>query len=78
MRTINGVAIPRPGESSPLLGQQQTRAASGINGSGEEADSGKANQHVGKMRGFLIVISLWGLIFLQGKFPERYPCNRET
>jgi hypothetical protein len=78
MTTINEVAMPRPGESSPLLGQQQTRAASVIDGSGEEADSGKANQQVGKMRGFLIIMSLWGLIFLQGKLPEPFPCNRET
>lgn len=77
MTTVNGVATPRPGEGSPLLGQQQRRAASAINGPGEEADSGKANQQVGKMRGLLIIISLWGLIFLQGT-SERFPCNRET
>lgn len=78
MAAKNGAAIPRPGEGSPLLGQQQTMAESDINDSGEEADWGKANQQVGKLRGFLIIISLWGLIFLQGKFSERLPSNRET
>lgn len=32
------------------------------------ADSGKANQQVGRIRGLLIILSLWGLIFLQGEF----------
>lgn len=30
-----------------------------------DADTERANQHVGKIRGFLIILSVWGLIFLQ-------------
>jgi hypothetical protein len=33
-----------------------------------DADDDKANQQVGRGRGLLIILSLWGLIFLQGKF----------
>ena len=67
---------PGPGEQSPLLGGEQARGIAGSNGaigavpevasSPRDADTGRANQHVGKIRGFLIILSLWGLIFLQG------------
>lgn len=82
MATINGVVTPSPGEESPLLGQEQMRRSVGVNGAGarllgippspREADTGRANQQVGKIRGLLIIISLWGLIFLQGESSERY------
>jgi hypothetical protein len=63
-------------EETPLLREQ----AKNINGSpgtlaesrrGEDGedfeDDDKANQRVGRWRGFLIILSMWGLIFLQGK-----------
>lgn len=34
----------------------------------EEEDSDKANQHIGRVRALLVMLSLWGLIFLQGGF----------
>lgn len=80
MAAINGAEAPRPGEESPLLRDEQTSRNAGVNGvdgrisgitsSPREADKGKANQQVGKTRAVLIILSLWGLIFLQGKFSE--------
>ena len=66
------------GEDTPLL-EGSTRRGS-EDGSEEtltdhherdrevEEDGDKANQQVGRMRGLLIILSLWGLIFLQGQF----------
>lgn len=71
---INGSSKPRAGEETPLL-----RDEVGDNGSGELTtssdsheeegvkDSDRANQDVGKLRGLFIALSLWGLIFLQGR-----------
>jgi hypothetical protein len=80
MAQINEVARPGPGEESPLLGEAQARGVVGVNGAAErvpetaspsgETDTGRANQKVGKIRGFLIILSVWGLIFLQGKSPS--------
>lgn len=62
------------GEESPLLGEQRNikvddASSETLTGSGadeeELLDPDRANQQVGKGRGFLIVLSLWGLIFLQ-------------
>lgn len=63
------------GEESPLLGEQinikaDDASSKTLTGSGadeELLDPNRANQQVGKGRGFLIVLSLWGLIFLQGE-----------
>ncbi|KAH6674209.1 major facilitator superfamily domain-containing protein [Halenospora varia] len=65
------------GEETPLLSEQarredlddrssETLTDSSRAGDEEEViDSNKANQHVGRRRGLLIILSLWGLIFLQ-------------
>ena len=72
--------MPRAGEETPLLREQ--RSVNGDGGSEEtltdprrasdeermDEDDDKANQQVGSGRGLLIILSLWGLIFLQGKF----------
>lgn len=67
------------GEETPLLSEQarredlddrssETLTDSSRAGDEEEViDSNKANQHVGRRRGLLIILSLWGLIFLQGR-----------
>ncbi|KAG9240276.1 major facilitator superfamily domain-containing protein [Calycina marina] len=63
-------------EQTPLLQENQGKRSNGpgaalsqplADAEDEEdlIDSTKANQHVGKARGGLIVLSLWGLIFLQ-------------
>ena len=83
MAVGNGSAEPVAGEETPLLREQGTPDAD----TGSEAtltdprrvtdeervddDDDKANQQVGRGRGLLIILSLWGLIFLQGKFPIR-------
>lgn len=66
-----GVETPRASEETPLLGGDEGRG-DGDDGSSEmlthgEVDIDKANQQVGSGRGFLIVLSFYGLIFLQGK-----------
>ena len=62
----------RPGEESPLLAEQRNSgsSATSVESSRDEEtlDEGKANQHVEAGRGFLIALSLWALIFLQGEF----------
>jgi hypothetical protein len=73
-------AIGSVGEQTPLL-REHTGSVVGDDGSSETltdaqrrsdeeelVDADKANQQVGKARGFLIIFSLWGLIFLQGMF----------
>jgi hypothetical protein len=66
------------GEDTPLLREQQS--ADGDDRSEEtltdprrtgdeesvEGNGDKANQQVGRGRGLLIILSVWGLIFLQG------------
>lgn len=66
------------GEGTPLLGEH--RRSGSDDGSEEtltdrrvrvdeesvDEDDDKANQQVGRVRGLLIILSLWGLIFLQG------------
>ncbi|KAH9223765.1 major facilitator superfamily domain-containing protein [Leptodontidium sp. 2 PMI_412] len=67
----------RVGEETPLL-REQARSLDGGDGSSETltdaqrrgdeedlVDSDKANQQVGRLRGSLIIFSLYGLIFLQ-------------
>jgi hypothetical protein len=77
MSQQNGTSSPGAGERSPLLVQQriyddssETLSASQGGEEEEESDIHKANQQVGRRRGILIILSLWGLIFLQGKFPH--------
>ncbi len=64
------------GEVTPLLGGASARSLS-VDRSSEtltdphgrndgEEDLDKANQQVGVGRALLIILSLWGLIFLQG------------
>ena len=73
MAAGNGAA--RPGEESPLLGNRRDDASEetlmnesgGGMGDDEEVLNGdKANQSVGRMRGVFIILSVFGLIFLQG------------
>jgi hypothetical protein len=78
MAVGNGTAAPRAGEETPLLREQRRADADGeseetltdprTTGDEERAeeDDDKANQQVGRGRGLLIILSLWGLIFLQG------------
>lgn len=74
----------RVGEETPLL-REQARSLDGGDGSSETltdaqrrgdeedlVDSDKANQQVGRLRGSLIIFSLYGLIFLQGKLFPKY------
>ena len=79
MAETYGTARTEPGEEAPLLGAEGARGIANVNGafgrvpassSPGEADTGRANQHVGKIRGFLIILSMWGLIFLQGESSE--------
>jgi len=73
-------------EETPLLREQarnvhgspETLAESrrGEDGEGFEDDD-KANQRVGRWRGFLIILSMWGLIFLQGKDEIQIQDNME-
>ncbi len=66
------------GEDTPLLREQagsiggddrSSETLTDAQGRGEEdlEDANKANQQVGRLRGLLIILSLWGLIFLQGR-----------
>jgi len=72
----------RNGEETPLLSEQReshgvdisetSTRPDGVERDEENLiDSGKANQYVGKTRGAFIILSLWGLIFLQGMLPKR-------
>ena len=65
-------------ETTPLLPAQlnsqlssETLAGLGIEGGGGGGQRGRdqdaANQSVGKLRALLIILSLWVLIFLQGR-----------
>lgn len=60
----------RDGEETPLLTGQRCedaeREENSVLAPGEVVDINKANQQVGRGRGFLIILSLYGLIFLQG------------
>ncbi|KAE9378132.1 MFS general substrate transporter [Stipitochalara longipes BDJ] len=72
-----GTSSPRPHEQTPLLideprniegddGSSETLTDSTRRRGEEEADDeDKANQHVGRARGLLIMLSLCGLMFLQ-------------
>lgn len=67
----NGIVTGREDEETPLLRDGRGSGDSGseetLLGVREEiVDPNKANQQVGKGRGLLIILSLWGLIFLQG------------
>ncbi len=66
-------------EQTPLLREQRQgdgddrsseTLTDGTRGGEEEEreDLDKANQQVGKARAVLIIISIWGLIFFQGKY----------
>lgn len=77
MAQSNGSTTPGSGEQTPLLGEQRglkpddesSETITGSQGDEEELlDPDRANQQVGRGRGILIVLSLWGLIFLQGEF----------
>lgn len=74
MAVGNGEASGREGEQTPLL-REERRAGDdgtreGLMGVRREVvtDSNNKNRQVGKRRGFLISLSLWALIFLQGLF----------
>lgn len=67
----------RAGEETPLLRGEERSGVRDDGSSGtlteeqrsigeDVVDPNKANQHVGKVRGLLIILSLFGLIFLQG------------
>jgi hypothetical protein len=75
MAVTDAATVWNRSEETPLLrdgsregidddGSEETLAE---NGDEEELlNSDRANQHVGKGRGFLIILSVWALIFLQG------------
>jgi hypothetical protein len=59
------------GEEAPLLTGERLhrdvrREGAVVLEGGDAVDENKANQQVGRGRGFLIILSLYGLIFLQG------------
>ena len=70
-------AVQTFSEETPLLREDERQ---GLDDDGSEetlADTGdeeelrdpdRANQHVGRRRGLLIILSVWALIFLQGWF----------
>ena len=65
------------GEETPLLRDARSETDDGSDStlldareSHDELEEGKANQQVGKVRALLIILSLWGLIFLQGECSE--------
>jgi hypothetical protein len=76
MAVTDAATVQNRSEETPLLrdgfregidndGSEETLAE---NGDEEELlNSDRANQHVGKGRGFLIILSVWALIFLQGR-----------
>lgn len=57
-------------ENSPLLGPSAIGSDRGsertLADAGEAQDGDEPNQTVGRTRALLIILSLWGLIFLQG------------
>lgn len=70
-------AVRNRSEETPLLreddrqgsddgGSEETLAETGDEE--ELRDPDRANQHVGRRRGLLIILSVWALIFLQGRF----------
>jgi hypothetical protein len=75
MAVTDDAAVRDTSEETPLL-RDDTREGLGDDGS-EETLAGRgdeeillnpdrAKQHVGRGRGFLIILSVWALIFLQG------------
>jgi hypothetical protein len=67
MAVGNGkVSRATAGEESPLLGDEISFGSRNDSTVDEEGNADKANQQVGRRRGVFIVLSLWGLIFLQG------------
>jgi hypothetical protein len=74
MALQKGTSSPRPNEATPLLrsidqddGSSDTLTDSRRGDEEEVEDGDKANQHVGRVRGLFIMLSLCGLMFLQGK-----------
>jgi len=79
MAVQKGALSPRPTEQTPLLideprsidqddGSSDTLTDSRRRDEEETEDEDKANQHVGRVRGLFIMLSLCGLMFLQGRF----------
>ena len=77
MAVQNGSSSPRSNEQTPLLidpprsierddGSSATLTDSRRRDEEDGEDEDKANQHVGRARGSLIMLSLCGLMFLQG------------
>ncbi len=76
MTEDHGTASGGAGEETPLLREQgnikgddaSSKTLTASQGVDEEEllDPDRANQQVGRGRGILIILSLWGLIFLQG------------
>ena len=77
MAVHNGSSSSRSSEQTPLLidesrsverddGSSDTLTDSRRRDEEDDEDEDKANQHVGKLRGLLIMLSLCGLMFLQG------------
>lgn len=89
MAVGNGALARQAGEETPLLRDQRrgdsdgaseetlTDARRGVDEERGDEDDDKANQQVGRGRGLLIILSLWGLIFLQGKFSGALPKLKE-
>ena len=78
MALQKGSSSPWPNEATPLLsdeprsidqddGSSDTLTDSRRGDEEEVEDEDKANQHVGRVRGLFIMLSLCGLMFLQGK-----------
>ena len=78
MALQTGTSSPRPNEATPLLsseprsidqddGSSDTLTDSRRRDEEEAENEDKANQHVGRVRGLFIMLSLCGLMFLQGK-----------
>ena len=75
MAVTDETAVRNASEETPLL-REDNRGGLGDDGSeetlaetGDEEellDPDRANQHVGRGRGLLIILSVWALIFLQG------------
>jgi hypothetical protein len=79
MTDQKGTSSPRPTEETPLLidepriidqddGSSDTLTDSRRRDEEEAEDEDKANQHVDRIRGLFIMMSLCGLMFLQGRF----------
>ncbi len=78
MALQKGTSSPRPNEATPLLideprsidqddDSSDTLTDSRRRDDEDVEDEDKANQHVGRARGLFIMLSLCGLMFLQGK-----------